>query len=317
MKVKLQNKEMSLEGLQESAGKRYLDTNGIMGYSGRTFTYNQLKDIWDEDHKFDPSMSEFDSFDDWAKETIANMEVIDESLNESVSLSYEEAADFFAKRGLELRPDIFNLILSSNGIKNDMEGSGELNWNESHKSKGKEQLNEAEFDDSRAQELANYLGIDASEVEEGNYDNSYIVGDGEYYVLTYDEAEALAKEQVLEMADEMGLEGFSKDFQEDILYNYIDDSAIDEFIDEEADYFRTQENDEAEAERLESLSPTDRIEYIYDIYGPDGFEDWAKDYINWDLVAEEVVRLDGPENSLATYDGNEIQLDTYYAYRID
>lgn len=178
-------------------------------------------------------------------------------------------------------------------------------------------LTEDAVEGDRAQELADYLGIDVDEVEPGYYDNSFKADGQEFYVLTYDEAEELAKEQVLELIDEMGIESFSPDFQEDILENYVDEEAVDELIDEEIEYFRDQEEDEETAEWLENLSLSDRLGYIYDTYGPDGFKDWAKDHIDWDEVAEEVVRLDGPENSLATYDGNEIQLDTYYAYRID
>ena len=178
-------------------------------------------------------------------------------------------------------------------------------------------LTEDTIDDDRAAELADYLGVDVSEVEEGTYDNSFKADGEEYYVLTYDEAEELAKDQVLQLIDEMGIEGFSKDFQEEILQNYINEEDVDDFIDDEVDYFRNQEEDEDTAEWLENLPSSEKINYMYDTYGPDGFQDWAKDHIDWDAVAEEVVRLDGPENTLATYDGNEIQLDTYYAYRID
>ena len=83
MKVKLQNKEMSLEGLNEGlSDKKFRDINGGLGLVDEIYTFQELKDIWDEDHNFDPSMEEYNSFEEWVNDTIMNyMEPVDESLN--------------------------------------------------------------------------------------------------------------------------------------------------------------------------------------------------------------------------------------------
>lgn len=81
--MKLQNKEMSLEGLNEGlSDKKFRDINGGLGLVDEIYTFQELKDIWDEDHNFDPSMEEYDSFEEWVNDTIMNyMKPVDESLN--------------------------------------------------------------------------------------------------------------------------------------------------------------------------------------------------------------------------------------------
>ncbi|MBQ3420333.1 MAG: hypothetical protein IJH34_01415 [Romboutsia sp.] len=176
-------------------------------------------------------------------------------------------------------------------------------------------LNEAEETDTRAQELANYLGVDVDEVKNGYTDNLYEVGNEEYWVLTEDEAEEEAKAGVLSLVDDMGLQSFSLNFQDEIINNYVDEDFIMKALDDEIEYYRTQENDEETAEMLEEMDFEEAFNYFRDMFSKQDFADWVKDHIDWDAVAEAVVRLDGPENTLATYDGEEIQLDNYYAYR--
>lgn len=179
---------------------------------------------------------------------------------------------------------------------------------------GKE-LNEAEETDTRAQELANYLGVDVDEVENGYTDNMYEVGNEEYWVLTEDEAKEQAKADILDLVDDMGLQSFSPNFQDEIIDNYVDEDFIMSALDDEIDYYRTQENDEETAEMLEEMDFAEAFNYFRDMFDKQDFYNWVKDHIDWDAVADEVIRIDGPENTLATYDGEEIQLDNYYAYR--
>ena len=63
------------------------------------------------------------------------------------------------------------------------------------------------------------------------------------------------------------------------------------------------------------MSEVEFCRYLVDNFGHDDFAEMVKDHIDWNAVAEDVVATDGPANSLARYDGEEIELDTYYAYR--
>ncbi len=53
---------------------KYLDTNGIMGKAGATYSDADLKKAWEEGKDSDPSMQSYnDDFDAWKKDTVDNM----------------------------------------------------------------------------------------------------------------------------------------------------------------------------------------------------------------------------------------------------
>ena len=293
MKVKEQNKEMSLESLNEA------------GYS-------------------------YDGFlDDDDLEDVRDM--IYDDLGINVEVDFDEAADVptLIFEPDDKDPDVLDEL--SDWCHDNLESA--LNYNyicnaiysdpdcvkveikaDIDESCGKE-LNEAEETDTRAQELAKYLGVDVDEVKNGYTDNMYEVGNEEYWVLTEDEAKEQAKAGILDLVDDMGLQSFSPNFQDEIIDNYVDEDFIMNALDDEIDYYRTQEDDEETAEMLEEMDFAEAFNYFRDMFDKQDFYNWVKDHIDWDAVADEVIRIDGPENTLATYDGEEIQLDNYYAYR--
>ena len=84
----------------------------------------------------------------------------------------------------------------------------------------------------RASALADYLGIDVSEVEieTDPIDDNYILtpNDGGYYVFTEDEAEEWARDTIKYGLIPQGLEGFPKEFQKRILSEFVDWKAVEE-----------------------------------------------------------------------------------------
>lgn len=68
-------------------------------------------------------------------------------------------------------------------------------------------------------------------------------------------------------------------------------------------------------------SITDFVQEFIFNFGTDEFNDVVKQYnlIDFDELAEDIVDIDGPANSLSRYDGNENEIDlndiTYYLYR--
>ena len=203
--------------------------------------------------------------------------------------------------------------------------------------------------------LLNYLkdegmvdeSLTVDDVKELYDDNKSFEVDGyEYIVGDYDEAHDWAVEDVKNIFDDLGIQSFSEDFQEQILNDdeYINQNMIQNMMDEDIDAYvdsmgddevretiidtyRVNEND------LEGMDEEDirnelkyqvggvyenrPIDYFRDMMDYDTFLDLVKDYLDIDKVAEEVVRIDGFANSLASYDGEEIDLGNgLYAYRL-
>ena len=164
--------------------------------------------------------------------------------------------------------------------------------------------------------LAQYLGIDVDEIDEvGN--NEFETPEGDYTVLTEDEADEWARDEEEMIFYDMGLDAFSPNFQDWILSNAIDEEAINDIVESDLEYFKDQEEDEDMVAYIESLDTfDDKLNYVKDLYGEEGFKDWAKDYIDFDTIFEEVISLDGRGPLLSAWDGEEIELPgDLYAYR--
>lgn len=54
----------------------YVDTQGMLGEPGQQYDYDQLWEIWDDNHEDDPVMDEYDSFDYWLRDTVKWFDVI-------------------------------------------------------------------------------------------------------------------------------------------------------------------------------------------------------------------------------------------------
>lgn len=197
--------------------------------------------------------------------------------------------------------------------------------------------------------LAKYLDISEDEISEGYDENHFETEDGEEYIVCdYDTAKELAEEDIKELYDEMGLDAFSENYQDYILDNCVDESWFDDALREEADYIYSEDNmsddeiyDEAKGNGLvddveeDDADIDDLREQLADSY----YGNWSDDPIGWykdnfddesfkhivkendlvdvDGVARDCILSDGIAHFIATYDGNEIELeDDLYAYRV-
>jgi len=104
----------------------------------------------------------------------------------------------------------------------------------------------------------------------------------------------------------------------------IDDSDFEEDEDGEPNYEECLiDTDELTERYVENHmnSITDFVQEFIFQFGTDEFNDVVKRYnlIDFNELAEDIVDIDGPANSLARYDGNENEIDlndiTYYLYR--
>lgn len=207
--------------------------------------------------------------------------------------------------------------------------------------------------DELTEENDDYYGMKSYSYGERNeekhiWPEEYLVGD---YNSSYD----AAVESTKNLLDDIGLEGLNN--QEYFIDKYFDEYTFDEMVREDAanyvydikeerdedyenrfyaeciEYKFITEDEFAEGEYDED-DLTDKFidwyvgeystpsEYFENMYGRNWareIRDWAKDYINYDGIAEEIVDMDGMANELASYDGDEndeeVNGETYYIYR--
>ena len=196
----------------------------------------------------------------------------------------------------------------------------------------------------RIEALAKLLNVEVEDLTTSKYDNRVFENeeDGEYIVLTEEEADEVAEENVRNIIDDIGLESFTEDFQQWILNNCVDGdwfadalqenikSYIEDIRDEEPNYVKyesrlAEEMDDVgvdtEEEFLECLikSAGDPIEWFKDMFGMEEFTNTCEehDLIDWESVIEEVIALDGRGQQIATYDSEENEMEEYFIYRLN
>lgn len=210
--------------------------------------------------------------------------------------------------------------------------------------------------EERIEALANYLGVEPSTINVAyEYtDNLFETADGEeYLVVTEDEAYDLAKEDIENTMDDLGLEAFTPQMQDWILENAIDQDYLYDYVREDYEnyvYDIENEPDDEYGTRLAaecvenglvSEEDFENGEYVgdEDLSGllVDHLVDEVDDYGDWfisnfgmdefkhildntnfdyDAIADECISWDGVAHFIARYDGEEIELDNgLYAYR--
>lgn len=200
-----------------------------------------------------------------------------------------------------------------------------------------------QFDENIAHlitELAEYTGneITDAEVTEDTGINGDAVtiafGREEYECYDdYDKAEEAAKEDVKSLIDDCG--GVMEcGFQWDNLGGrdqYLDEDDAKKIVEEDLENML---NDMSNREKREQYGTTDDeeiinnelnsinsyVDYIDSNFGTETLNDMIKrGYISFDedKLAQDCVDTDGVAHELARYDGEEIELDGWWAYRID
>ena len=189
-------------------------------------------------------------------------------------------------------------------------------------------------------ELADYTGNDYSDAEveynegPGRLAVQVTFGNEEYYCYEdYSDAESAAQEDCKELFDDVGIEGIRF---ENIggIEQFVDTGWFEDAKREDAEYYVSDiheseperyeeefgdvDEDEAVEKYLENYYENDDVQWYIDNFGKKQFTEIVKqnNLIDLDKLAEAIVDADGPANSLARYDGDEISLDCgYYCYR--
>lgn len=185
-------------------------------------------------------------------------------------------------------------------------------------------MNESISTDDRVNALAKYLGINKDEIEEGYTDNFFETPEGDYLVLNEEEAIELAEEYSREIFKDMGLEGLTEYARDIVCSRFIDKDFIWSAIEEEIDYFSSEEESEDTLSNLEKIRDSEdfdgAVQWFVDLFGQEEFSKWIADRNAFDVdaIAEWCVDIDGVAHFLSSYDGNEVDLGNgLYAYRVN
>ena len=87
---------------------------------------------------------------------------------------------------------------------------------------------------------------------------------------------------------------------------------------EKRETYGSTDDEEIIEEQLGKISSY--VDYIVDNFGEGELEQLIKHgYVSFDedKLAEDCVDIDGPAHNLARYDGKEIELDGWWAYRVN
>ena len=138
----------------------------------------------------------------------------------------------------------------------------------------------------------------------------------DYYVLTEEEREEIFKDQQLALWEDMGLDAFSSSFIDEILYHCLDNEKLYYACQYELLEYNEETGEDEPLGR--SYGYDNPIEYIYkEIDSKTASEIITKyDLLDFEELCKRVVMWDGYAPTLARYDGEEIELDDYYAYLI-
>lgn len=185
----------------------------------------------------------------------------------------------------------------------------ELEYNPlAEKPKGKKGRNEAVetiTNEERRKALADYLGIDIEDVEVAG-DGEFETPEGDYLVLTEDEAYDRALDDIQATIEDMGLSAFTDEFRDYILNNLLDDYHIKEEVivkdyESYAEEIEQESSDKFENRLLEELYENGFLHDGDFEDGEDGkdyyrlkpsvdLDDKKYDYAKW--LAEDVIVYD-------------------------
>lgn len=161
--------------------------------------------------------------------------------------------------------------------------------------------------EKRIKILADYLEISADNIEfDGDEDNpdykyeQFYTENGSYYIMTEEEADEAHLEYIENFVEEMGIEGFSLEFQEEIEEEYLNQDIFEEICNE---YYYTYAAD-IESETYQTTYINRLIDECVDmgIISEDDLDEDGDYKGSIDLVEEISDRL--VESVEEDYDGN-------------
>lgn len=197
--------------------------------------------------------------------------------------------------------------------------------------------------EERIKVLAEFLGIEESEILKGYRDNIFETSDGEeYLVVTDEEADDEFYDYEAELIDELGLDAFSDWAKDYIIENCVDTEWFENFYYEDYESYandietESASSDEYENRLEEEMAEAECttieefVEYMVDgikddlvgqfefDFGKDQLADVVSRYnlLDMDAVINYIKEQDG-RGIMAGYDGVENEEGEYFIYRIN
>lgn len=197
--------------------------------------------------------------------------------------------------------------------------------------------------EERIKVLAEFLGIEESEILKGYRDNIFETSDGEeYLVVTDEEADDEFYQYEENLIDELGLDAFSDWAKDYIIENCVDTEWFENFYYEDYESYandietESASSDEYENRLEEEMAEAECttieefVEYMVDRirddlvgqfefdFGKDALRDVVSRYnlLDVDAVVDYIKEQDGRE-VLASYDGRENEVGEYFIYRLN
>ena len=191
--------------------------------------------------------------------------------------------------------------------------------------------------------LAEFLGIEESEIEEDMNNHKYFrTEDEEYMVLTDEEADEVFYDYEAELIDELGLDAFSDWAKDYIIENCVDTEWFENFYYEDYELYandietESASSDEYENRLEEEMAEAECttieefVEYMVDRirddlvgqfefdFGKDTLRDVISRYnlLDMDAVIDYIKEQDG-RGIMAGYEGIENEVGEYFIYRIN
>ena len=194
------------------------------------------------------------------------------------------------------------------------------------------------------EQLAEYRGVEVTDIMQSTFNPNLFVIDGSEEWLVYEteqEAEDAAVEQVKNLLDSEGISFLNWKYMSADIADFVDTEWFEttkrEFYEQYVEDIRDEWEDDditrldVEMENAGCETEEDFIDYLCNSW-PDSIE-WFRsnfgnaelDYVainhpevvDIDKLAQYVVDTDGVANTLASYDGEEVELYNCYAYRVD
>ena len=197
--------------------------------------------------------------------------------------------------------------------------------------------------EERIKVLAEFLGIEESEILKGYRDNIFETSDGEeYLVVTDEEADDEFYDYEAELIDELGLDAFSDWAKDYIIENCVDTEWFENFYYEDYESYandietESASSDEYENRLEEEMAEAECttieefVEYMVDgikddlvgqfefDFGKDQLADVVSRYnlLDMDAVINYIKEQDG-RGIMAGYDGVENEEGEYFIYRMN
>ena len=191
--------------------------------------------------------------------------------------------------------------------------------------------------------ILNYLQSDVDDIII-NSESEIEIDGATYKILTDDEADNCFEQYQKDLWEEMGMQSFNPNFQEQILSDddIIDKTWFDDVLQEFQESYcndiesEISDNEDFENRLEQEISEngcknkdeyieylTDGVDSIQDFKDNFGIDEFSRicvenSFIDIDKVIELIKEWDGRGVSIASYDGDELDIENnFYAYRID